>query len=62
MPPRRATISQADMNRVLRAARQNGAKLVEMVIGGEVVRVVLCDENSVGKVKATLAKKPKSII
>jgi len=41
MPRRPALITQADVARIIRAAKQAGAASVEIPIGGQIVRVQL---------------------
>jgi phosphoribosylformylglycinamidine (FGAM) synthase PurS component len=53
MPPRPATLSEADVNRVLRAARKNGAREVEVTAAGITVKITL-GENSGEKAKAKI--------
>ena len=59
MPQRPATISQADLNRVMNVARKHKAAAVEVVFqSGDVVRVLLGEgENSGDKVTVKVAKK-----
>ena len=59
MPQRPATISQADLNRVMNVARKHKAAAVEVVFqSGDVVRVLLGEsENSGDKVTVKVVKK-----
>jgi hypothetical protein len=46
MPRRPASITQADIARVIRAAKQAGASWVEIEIGGSKVRIALSPESA----------------
>lgn len=61
MSPRPASISQADMNRVLKAARKAGAREVEITAAGMTVKISL-DVDSVEKSKVKLAEKRRRLI
>jgi hypothetical protein len=61
MPPRPATISESDVNRVLRAARKNGAREVEVTAAGITVKITL-SENSGEKLAAKVAEKRKRLL
>ena len=59
MPQRPATISQADLNRVMNVAKKHKAAAIEVVFqSGDVVRVLLGEsENSGDKVTVKVVKK-----
>lgn len=63
MGQRPATISQADLSRLLRAARKEGARAVKVSLRtGETAEFVLGEgENSGDNDKAKVAKKQRSI-
>ncbi len=60
MSPRPASLVQADIDRLLRAAKKAGARVVEIPLSNGTARIVLADETgeSEAKAKAKLAKKP----
>jgi acetolactate synthase regulatory subunit len=60
MTRRRAAVTDAELNRVLRVARKHGAQAVEVTTPGASFRVVLVD--SVEKPKAKVAKKSEALI
>lgn len=59
MSRRAATITQADVARVIRAAKQAGAKEIELRIGGEVV-LIRIDSSTPSEV--TLAPAPEIVL
>lgn len=61
MPRRRVNHTQADYERMLRAAKKQGASAVKLTLAsGDVVEFALGDNGE--KVKAKVAKKPVALI
>jgi hypothetical protein len=52
MPRRPAKITQAEVARIIRAAKQAGATCVEIEVGDQIVRVRLTDDHSTGESEA----------
>lgn len=63
MPPRPATISQADLARLIRAARKGGAKAVKVsLMTGETAEFVLGDSGNGEKIPAKVERKRRTML